>query len=100
MNLFYVLLIWAIFNIYTFILMGMDKQKAKKGKRRTPEAVFFQYALWGGSLGVVLGMFVWRHKTKKASFKWRVYGSLAFHVLIVVFLLRYIQRFTYFELPF
>ena len=100
MNLFYVLIAFGIFNLFTFGLMGMDKSRAKQGKRRVPEARFFQYALWGGSLGVVLGMFIWRHKTRKASFKWRVYGSLAFHVLIVVFLLRYIQRFTYFELPF
>ncbi|MCD8500728.1 MAG: DUF1294 domain-containing protein [Bacillaceae bacterium] len=49
--------------------MYSDKQKAKKNKWRTSERTFFIIALLGGSLGVLLGMQWFRHKTKHLSFK-------------------------------
>ena len=44
--------------------MGNDKRKSKRNSFRTPESVLFLLALMGGSVGSILGMFIFRHKTK------------------------------------
>lgn len=58
-------------NIIGFSLMGIDKRKAKKRAFRIPEATLFIVALIGGSIGSLLGMYTFRHKTKRWYF---VYG--------------------------
>ena len=44
--------------------MGNDKRKSKRNSFRTPESVLFLLALMGGSVGSILGMYIFRHKTK------------------------------------
>jgi uncharacterized membrane protein YsdA (DUF1294 family) len=52
-------------NIIAFIVMGVDKGlSTREGARRVPERVLFLLAVIGGSLGSILGMQVFRHKTK------------------------------------
>ena len=51
-------------NLLAFSLMGTDKSNARQNKRRIPEATLFLVALLGGSLGAVVGMNFFRHKTK------------------------------------
>ena len=53
-----------VINLLAFSLMGADKTNARKGKRRIPEAALFLSALAGGSLGAVVGIHFFRHKTK------------------------------------
>lgn len=53
-----------VINLLAFSLMGVDKTNARQGKRRIPEATLFLSALLGGSLGAVVGMRFFRHKTK------------------------------------
>lgn len=53
-----------VINILAFSLMGTDKTNARQNKRRIPEAALFLSALLGGSLGAVVGMHFFRHKTK------------------------------------
>lgn len=53
-----------VINILAFSLMGTDKTNARQKKRRIPEAALFLVALAGGSLGAVIGMNFFRHKTK------------------------------------
>lgn len=55
-------------NVLAFALMGLDKSKARRGAWRIPEKVLFLAALLGGSLGALLGMFAFRHKTKHLRF--------------------------------
>lgn len=59
----------TIINLIAFIAMGIDKSKAIKGKWRIPEKRLFLYVILGGGIGGCLGMYVFRHKTKHASFK-------------------------------
>ena len=59
------LLIW---NIVTFLLMGIDKYKAVKGKRRISEATLIGVSFALGATGSIVGALVFRHKTKKAKF--------------------------------
>ena len=53
-----------IMNLIGFFLMGIDKRKAVKHAFRIPESTLFIVALIGGSLGSLLGMYVFRHKTR------------------------------------
>ena len=50
-------------NIVTFFVYGIDKWKAKRAKWRIREASLLGLAVLGGSIGALLGMNVWRHKT-------------------------------------
>ena len=58
--LYYLLVI----NILTFAVYGIDKRKAKQGSWRISEATLLMLAVIGGTIGALLGMQVWRHKTK------------------------------------
>ena len=51
-------------NLNSFALMGLDKRRAKKHGWRIPEKTLFLSALPFGGLGAVLGMRLFRHKTK------------------------------------
>lgn len=62
--IFYLLIVNAI----GLILMLVDKIKAKKNLRRIPEATLFLVAAIGGSVGSLLGMYTFRHKTKHIKF--------------------------------
>jgi len=55
-------------NVMAFLLYGIDKWKAKHKQWRVPEATLLGVALIGGSIGALLGMMVWRHKTKHKKF--------------------------------
>lgn len=57
-----------LMNLAGMLSMGIDKQKAKKGAWRIPERTLFLIALLGGSLGSILGMQVFRHKTRHRQF--------------------------------
>ena len=64
-----IILYLIIINLLAFLLMGLDKRKAKRHKWRIPEKTLFLSAIIGGSIGALLGMQVFRHKTKHASFR-------------------------------
>ena len=57
-------------NVLLFTLMGVDKYKAKRGLWRIPEKTLFLTAALGGSIGGILGMKIFRHKTRHNSFKY------------------------------
>lgn len=62
---------FAAINLIGFALMGIDKHKAKKRAFRIPEATLFIVAIIGGSIGSLIGMYTFHHKTRHRSF---VYG--------------------------
>ena len=65
------LLLWlAGINAAGFLLMGLDKWKARRGAWRIPEKTLFTAALLGGTVGVIAGMQTFRHKTKHGQFKY------------------------------
>ena len=69
-NLFYCCLI--VVNVVTFVVYGIDKWKAMKGRWRISELTLLLLAVIGGSIGALLGMRVWHHKTKHLKFKYGV----------------------------
>ena len=52
-----------VINIVTFLVYGIDKWKAKQGSWRIAEATLLMLPVIGGSIGALLGMKIWHHKT-------------------------------------
>ncbi len=83
----------SFMNIIGFSMMGIDKLKAKKNLFRIPEAALFIIALVGGSIGSILGMLIFRHKTRHWYF---LYGM----PLLLILQLLLIYLFTHLPVDF
>lgn len=68
-NIKILLLYFVIVNIIELALFGLDKWRAKRGAWRVRERNLFLVAIAGGSLGGLLGMYLFRHKTQHLTFK-------------------------------
>ncbi len=85
MDVITILLVYfAAVNITGLCLMGLDKYKAKKQAWRIPESTLFIMAIIGGSIGCILGMYAFRHKTRHWYF---VYGMPAILLLQITLIL-------------
>lgn len=71
-------------NLVGFVLMGIDKHKAKKKQWRIPEKTLFLSAILGGSIGALYGMHLFRHKTKHKSFKFGMPAILIVQLLLII----------------
>ena len=78
-------------NVLTFIVYGVDKWKAHRGRWRVPEATLLGLTALGGSVGAWLAMQLFRHKTQKKKFR---YGVPAILVLQLVALLLFLSMLT------
>lgn len=82
-----VLLVWlAVINLLTFIIYGADKRRARRGKWRVPEKTLFLLPLLGGSIGALLGMRVFHHKTKHWYFVWGIPAILLAQIALAVWI--------------
>ena len=79
-----ILLYLLIVNAIAFLLMLIDKQKAKKKKWRIPEATLMGSAAIGGSIGALAGMYTFRHKTKHPKFTIGVPVILVLQLILAV----------------
>ena len=83
------LLLWVLgINAAGFLLMGLDKWKAKRGAWRIPEKTLFTAAVLGGTVGVMAGMKTFRHKTRHGQFKYGLPALLAIQVAAAAWLLK------------
>lgn len=73
-----------LINALAFLLMLLDKLRAKKKARRIPEATLLLTAALGGSMGAVTGMNLLRHKTRKLKFSLGLPLLLILHILILI----------------
>ena len=73
-----------IMNLISFLSMFIDKKKAKWGRWRIPEDTLFLYAILGGTIGSIAGMYTFRHKTKKPKFYIGMPALLVLQILAVV----------------
>ena len=85
-------LIWAylgIVNLIAFLMMWPDKRRSKReGARRISEKALFLSALLGGSLGAILGMRLFHHKTRHWYFVWGMPAILLLQLALAVWLWR------------
>jgi len=80
------LLILLFWNFLTFLLMVIDKHKAKKGKWRIRERTLLTCSFFMGGIGIFLGMVIARHKTKHKKFQILVPISLVENGLILIWI--------------
>lgn len=94
-----ILLCWLlVINLVTFLVFGLDKWKAKRKEkresvRRVPERTLFLLSAIGGSVGALLGMKVFHHKTLHRSFRIGVPVILLLQILVPVGLWAYFRYF-------
>ena len=82
---------FVIVNLFTFIIYGLDKWKAKKSKWRFSEAMLLKLAIIGGSIGAWLGMKTWHHKTMHKKFKYGIPTIIIIQLLIIIIIIYYAQ---------
>ena len=80
--LWYLLLI----NAAAFILMLVDKRKARKNRWRIPERTLTLSAALGGSIGALLGMYTFRHKTKHLKFTLGIPAILIAQIALAIWI--------------
>ena len=78
-----------IINVLAFVMYGIDKRKAVKGRWRISEAALLAVAALGGSLGSLLAMELFRHKTKHKKFTIGVRLLLVLHIIFLVLYYKY-----------
>ena len=75
--------ILIVINVITFLVYGIDKWKAKQGSWRISEATLLTLAVVGGSIGALLGMQVWHHKTMHKKFKYGLPLILLIQIVLI-----------------
>lgn len=73
-------------NVIAFLVYGVDKLKARKGRWRISEATLLLLAIVGGSIGAWLGMKAWHHKTKHLKFMYGLPAILLLQLALAVYL--------------
>lgn len=73
-----------IMNVIALFMYGIDKRKAIKGKWRISEIALLLVGLLGGSIGSIIGMYMFRHKTKHWKFIILVPMFLILHILLFI----------------
>lgn len=76
-----------IINAAAFLLMLADKRRAKKKIWRIPETTLIGSAALGGSIGALMGMYIFRHKTRHPKFTVGVPVILALQIILLIFIL-------------
>ena len=81
----YVIIIWyLVINVVSFVIYGADKKKAERGQWRIPEAILLLLPIIGGSLGALLAMAIFHHKTSHRRFRIIIPLVLAAQVIFVI----------------
>ncbi|MBO5030880.1 MAG: DUF1294 domain-containing protein [Lachnospiraceae bacterium] len=78
----------AVINLTGFAMMGIDKRKAVKKLWRIPESTLFIIAVIGGSIGSIIGMRVFHHKTRHWYFVYGMPLILILQVLLVIVIIK------------
>ena len=89
MKLYQIYLI--LINLAAFLMMGIDKNRARRHRWRIPERVLFLMALLGGSAGAVMGMWVFWHKTRHKLFAVGLPVVLLLQILLGVLICQWVK---------
>ena len=80
----YLLIYLLIINILAFLVMGLDKRRARNQAWRIPEKTLFFLSIIGGSPGSIAGMYLFRHKTRHWYFVIRMPLILVAHIVLAI----------------
>lgn len=75
-----------VMNLIGFLVMGIDKANSRKHRRRVPERRIFLLSILSGSVGVMAGMYIFRHKTRHMKFVIGVPVIIAAQIIVGIFL--------------
>lgn len=81
------LLFFLFISIVVFVLAGYDKYLARKNKRRIPENTLFFLEAIGGTIGLLLAMILFNHKTSKTSFIVKFSAILLIQIVLIYLIL-------------
>ena len=84
----YFTIYFIIINFVSFILMYIDKRRAIKKEWRISEHTLILISLLGGSIGSLIGMYTFRHKTKHLQFKVRIPIILVIQLFVIANIIR------------
>lgn len=85
MNSFDIIILYAVVvNVVSFIVMGVDKRRAIKRAWRIPESTLFVLAIIGGSIGSIIGMHLFHHKTRHWYFLYGMPVILALQIILIL----------------
>lgn len=87
----FLILYLLLINATAFFLMLADKQKARKKQWRIPEATLMLFAVLGGSVGALAGMYLFRHKTKHLKFTLGIPAIFMLQIALAVWLIYTLQ---------
>lgn len=85
-NIQYILIYFVIVNLIAFIMFWLDKRYAQRGDWRIPEKSLIFVSIFGGSIGAILGMYTFRHKTKKLRFSIGIPIILILQIAFIIYL--------------
>ena len=72
-------------SLFTFLLFGVDKHRAKRQQRRIPEFRLLLFSALGGSIGALSGVYFFRHKTLHLKFTWGLPFILILQIITAVY---------------
>ena len=82
------ILFFVIVNVMAYLFMHIDKNNARNGRKRLSEASLLTTAAIGGSIGMLVSMYVLHHKTRKKKFKYGIPVILVLQVLLILLMSR------------
>lgn len=85
----YILLYLILINLLSFFAMFSDKRRAIGGQWRISERFLFLLAILGGSIGAILGMYLFRHKTRHWRFVWGMPAVFMLQVVLIILISSY-----------
>ena len=84
-NIKYVIIYLIIINLIGILAMYIDKKKAIKGSWRIQEKTLIMISVLGGGIGALIGMYLFRHKTKKLKFTIGIPVIIICEIILICF---------------
>lgn len=89
-TIYIIIAIYAVLNIITFALFGIDKSRRNNDGDRISENVMFLIAMFGGALGATIGMHAFNNKLHHKNFYLGMPALLLFHVVLTLVILSFV----------
>lgn len=81
-----IIFFFILVNVLSYLIMHVDKNNSRNGRKRISEASLLSMAFIGGSIGVLVAMYMLHHKTRKNKFRIGVPVILVLQILLILFL--------------